>query len=232
MTYTTENGEVEVKQGYKRQYSYIESNQIGDTTKQAIRIRQLYDDYEADYIILDTRNGGLQVLYALGKTLYDEERGIEYSPLACMNNETYSAAVKNPNAPAVIFAINASQQLNSDIAYSFRRSLLERRAEFLINYNLAKETILNENEEYKNEFNIEVQFEYERPFLETQSMISECAELLYEKSPQTGAVKIYEQGGNRKDRYTSCSYGGYFFDQLELDLLADSEESEFCVLVN
>ena len=232
MTYTTENGEFEVKQGYKRQYSYIESNQIGDTTKQAIRIRQLYDDYEADYIILDTRNGGLQVLYALGKTLYDEERGIEYSPLSCMNNETYAAAVKNPNAPAVIFAINASQQLNSDIAYSFRRSLLERRAEFLINYNLAKEIILNENEEYKNEFNIEVQFEYERPFLETQSMISECAELLYEKSPQTGAVKIYEQGGNRKDRYTSCSYGGYFFDQLELDLLADSEEFEYGVFIN
>ena len=232
MTYTTENGEIEVKQGYKRQYSYIESNQIGDTTKQAIRIRQLFDDYEADYIVLDTRNGGLQVLYALGKTLYDEERGIEYSPLACMNNETYAATVKNPNAPAVIFAINASQQLNSDIAYSFRRSLLERRAEFLINYNLAKETILNENEEYKNEFNIEVQFEYERPFLETQSMISECAELLYEKSPQTGAVKIYEQGGNRKDRYTSCSYGGYFFDQLELDLLADSEEFEYGVFIN
>ena len=232
MTYTTENGEVEVKQGYKRQYSYIESNQIGDTTKQAIRIRQLYDDYDADYIVLDTRNGGLQVLYALGKTLYDEERGIEYSPLACMNNDTYASAVKNPNAPAVIFAINASQQLNSDIAYGFRRSLLERRTEFLINYNLAKETILNENEEYKNEFNIEVQFEYERPFLETQSMISECAELLYEKSPQTGAVKIYEQGGNRKDRYTSCSYGGYFFDQLELDLLADSEEYEFGIFVN
>ena len=232
MTYTTENGEVEVKQGYKRQYSYIESNQIGDTTKQAIRIRQLYDDYEADYIILDTRNGGLQVLYALGKTLYDEERGIEYSPLACMNNETYAATVKNPHAPAVIFAINASQQLNSDIAYSFRRSLLERRAEFLINYNLAKETILNENEEYKNEFNLDAQFEYESPFLETQAMISECAELLYEKSPQTGAVKVYEQGGNRKDRYTSCSYGGYFFDQLELDLLTDSEQFEYGVFIN
>lgn len=232
MTYTTENGEVEVKQGYKRQYSYIESNQIGDTTKQAIRIRQLYDDYEADYIVLDTRNGGLQVLYALGKTLYDEERGIEYPPLSCMNNETYAAAVKNPNAPAVIFAINGSQQLNSDIAYSFRRSLLEHRAEFLINCNLAKETILNENEEYKNEFNVEVQLEFESPFLETQAMISECAELLYEKSPQTGAVKIYEQGGNRKDRYTSCSYGGYFFDQLELDLLTESEEYEYGVFIN
>ena len=63
-------------------------------------------------------------------------------------------------------------------------------------------------------------------------MISECAELLYEKSPQTGAVKIYEQGGNRKDRYTSCSYGGYFFDQLELDLLTESEEYEFGIFIN
>lgn len=58
LTYETENADIEVKQGYKRQYSYIESNQLGDTTKQAIRIRQLYDDYEADYIVIDTRNGG------------------------------------------------------------------------------------------------------------------------------------------------------------------------------
>lgn len=232
LTYETENSEIEVKQGYKRQYSYIESNQIGDTTKQAIRIRQLYEDYEADFIILDCRNGGLQILYTLGKTLYDEERGIEYPPLKCMNNDTYADVVKNPNAPAVIFAINATQQLNSDIAYSFRRSLLEHRMELLVNYNTAKEEILNDNKDYIDEFDIDLQLEYEKPFLETQAMISECAELLYEKSPQTGVVKIYEQGSNRKDRYTSCSYGSYFFDQLELDLLGSSSDFDFVTLVN
>lgn len=232
LTYETENSEIEVKQGYKRQYSYIESNQIGDTTKQAIRIRQLYEDFEADYIVLDTRNGGLQILYALGKTLYDEERGVEYQPIKCMNNDTYADVVKNPNAPAVIFAINATQQLNSDIAYSFRRSLLEHRMELLVNYNTAKEEILNENKDYLDEFNIDLQLEYEKPFLETQAMISECAELLYEKSPQTGVVKIYEQGNNRKDRYTSCSYGSYFFDQLELDLLGTDSDFDFVTLVN
>lgn len=232
LTYETENSEIEVKQGYKRQYSYIESNQIGDTTKQAIRIRQLYEDYEADFIILDCRNGGLQILYTLGKTLYDEERGIEYPPLKCMNNDTYADVVKNPNAPAVIFAINATQQLNSDIAYSFRRSLLEHRMELLVNYNTAKEEILNDNKDYLDEFDIDLQLEYEKPFLETQAMISECAELLYEKSPQTGVVKIYEQGSNRKDRYTSCSYGSYFFDQLELDLLGSSSDFDFVTLVN
>ena len=232
LTYTTENSEIEVKQGYKRQYSYIESNQIGDTTKQAIRIRQLYEDFEADYIVLDCRNGGLQILYTLGKTLYDEERGVEYPPLKCMNNDTYAEVVRNPNAPAVIYAINATQQLNSEIAYSFRRSLMEHRSEFLVNYNIAKESILSENEDYMNEFNVEVQLEYERPFLETQAMISECAELLYEKSPQTGVVKIYEQGGNRKDRYTSCSYASHFFDHLEIDMLSVSSDFEFGIFIN
>lgn len=232
LTYATDTSAVEVKQGYKRQYSYIESNQIGDTTKQAIRIRQLYEDFEADYIVLDCRNGGLQILYTLGKTLYDEERGIEYPPLKCMNNDNYADVVKNPNAPAVIYAINATQQLNSDIAYSFRRSLLEHRAEFLVNYNIAKESILSENDDYINEFNIDIQLEFERPFLETQAMISECAELLYEKSPQTGVVKIYEQGGNRKDRYTSCSYASLFYDFLERDILTTSSDFEYCCLVN
>lgn len=232
LTYTTDTSAVEVKQGYKRQYSYIESNQIGDTTKQAIRIRQLYEDFEADYIVLDCRNGGLQILYTLGKTLYDEERGIEYPPLKCMNNDNYADVVKNPNAPAVIYAINATQQLNSDIAYSFRRSLLEHRSEFLVNYNIAKESILSENDDYINEFNIDIQLEFERPFLETQAMISECAELLYEKSPQTGVVKIYEQGGNRKDRYTSCSYASLFYDFLERDILTTSSDFEYCCLVN
>lgn len=232
LTYETENSEIEVKQGYKRQYSYMESNQIGDTTKQAIRIRQLYEDYEADFIVLDCRSGGLQILYTLGKTLYDEERGIEYPPLKCMNNDIYADVVKNPNAPAVIFAVNATQQLNSDIAYSFRRSLVEHRMELLVNYNTAREEILNENRDYLDEFDTELQLSYERPFLETQAMIGECAELLYEKSPQTGVVKVYEQGSNRKDRYTACSYGSYFFDQLELDLLAMDANYDYCCLVN
>ena len=35
---------------------------------------------------------------------------------------------------------------------------------------------------------------------------------------QTGVVKIHEQGVNRKDRYTSCSYASYFASILEKDL--------------
>ena len=45
--------------------------------------------------------------------------------------------------------------------------------------------------------------------------------------PQTGVIKIQEKGNNRKDRYTSCSYGSYFIDKLELDLLSTTPKADY-----
>lgn len=227
ITYETENNTIEVKQGFRREYPYIESNQIGDTTKQAVRIRQLYEDFDADYIVLDCRNGGTQILYTLQKVIYDEERCVEYPPLKCMNNDEYAKLCPDPNAKECIYAINANQSLNSDIAIAFRKNLIENKIDFLVNLNIAKEEILNENKDYTSSIDVEEQIQFEKPFLETQVMINECAELQYEKLPQTGLIKIYEKGSNKKDRYTSCSYGSYFLDQLELDLLSSSSDYDF-----
>lgn len=221
MTTTNSNGtDLEIKQGYRREISYMESNQIGDTTLQAIRIRELYEDFDADYICLDTRNGGLQVLYSLGKTLYNEARGQEYSPLKCMNNDVYADAIKNKSAKECIFAINATQQLNSDIAYSFRRALVEKKIDLLENYNVAKNDLLTNIKEYNTaciDGDSNKIADFELPFIETQLLISETAELVYEKAQQTGVIKISEVGANRKDRYTSASYGNYLVDKLEID---------------
>ena len=232
ITYENDNNVIEIKKGYRRLYPYIESNQIGDTTKQAIRIRQLYEDFDGDYIVVDARNGGGQIVFSLQKVLYDEERGVEYPPLKCMNDDKYANACQDPNAKACIYLINATQTLNSDIAINFRKALVENRIDFLINYNVAKEDILNNNRDYIEAFDENTQIELEKPFLETQAMISECADLQYEKLPQTNIIKIFEQGSNRKDRYTSFSYGSYFIDQLELDLLGSSNDYDYTTLIN
>lgn len=218
---------VEIKNGYRREIPYLEANQIGDTTKQAIRIRQLYEDFGGDFIVIDTRNGGLQILYNLQKVLYDEERGIEYQPLKCMNNSDYAKVCQDYNAKECIFAINASQQLNSDIAVNFRQNLLEGKIDFLVNYNIAKEEVLSGFKEYLEIKDPDEQVRFELPFLNTQLMINESAELQYEKMPQTGLIKIKEQGSNRKDRYTSVSYGSYFIDQLEKDLIGNSKKVNY-----
>lgn len=55
------SADVEIDNGYRRIVPYIESVQGGDILKQAVRIRELYEDFNADYIVLDLRNAGMQM---------------------------------------------------------------------------------------------------------------------------------------------------------------------------
>lgn len=58
-TYSRNSAEdIKVDNGYRRIVPYLESVQGGDVTKQAIRIRELFEDFNADYIVLDLRNAG------------------------------------------------------------------------------------------------------------------------------------------------------------------------------
>ena len=231
-TYKRENDDIDIDNGYRRIVPYIEHIQGGDINKQAIRIRQLYEDFHADYIVLDTRNAGIAVFDLLAKVMYDEERGIEYSPLTCMNDENIAKRIQIEGAIPCIYAINASQKLNSDIALDFRRILDSEKIDLLCTLELAMEDILPNISEYNLTPDPNVQSFYETPFLETQAFISETMELVYEKKEQTGAIVIHEQGSRRKDRYTSISYGSYFASQLEQDLLSGNDEYDYGVYIN
>lgn len=221
-----------IDNGYRRVVSYMDSMQGGDIFKQALRIRRLYEDFNADYIVLDTRNGGIAILSSLSKVMYDEGRGKEYPPLACMNNEEYKAMTYVEGAKECIYAVNATQKLNSDIAQNFRRSLEAQRIDLPVTFEKAKEDILPNIKEYMEAEDGETLAFYESPYLETQALISETTSLVYERKEQTGIIVIHEQGNNRKDRYTSVSYGDMFFTQLEKDLMNNMQEYEVGVFVN
>lgn len=224
--YTRDNsgGDVKVNHGYRRIVSYMEAIQGGETMMQARRIRQLYEDFGADYIVLDVRNAGLACLDLLSKVMYDEDRDIEYKPLSCMNNENLANRIQNPNAQPVIYAIEGSLKLNNDIAFSLRDILESQRIDFLESLNNAREGFLSNIEEYLLTDEPELQLWYERPFLESQLFADETSNLVYERAENTGLVRVHEQGNNRKDRYTSVSYGNYFISLLEQDLLSGEDD--------
>lgn len=234
--YTTyrrsEDPDVKVNNGYRRILAYMEHHQGGDTTKQALRIRQLYNDFGADYIVLDLRNGGVAVYDMLANVMYDDERNVEYSPLTAMNNDGIRDRTHIEGAEERIFVVNATQKLNSDIAMDFHRVLEQKMIDLLVPFEKAKEEILCNIKEYMSALDGETQAFYESPYLETQAFISETASLLYEKKDQTGLIVIREAGNNRKDRYTSVSYGSYFATLLEKDLYGKSDDYEFCTLIN
>ena len=218
--------------GYRIIVPYLESVQGGEVRKQSIRIRELFNDFDADYICLDTRNAGVAVYQALARPLFDEDRNIEYAPLSCMNNETISNMIKVEGAEPRIFAINASQKLNSDIALNFRRRLAEGKIDFLVNFETAKEDILPKINEYISAPDGDTASFYEVPFLETQALFAETVELVYEKKQDTGLIVVREQGTNRKDRYTSVSYGAWLCELLERDLVSTNNDYEYTVLIN
>lgn len=223
---------VNISNGYRRIVPYMESVQGGDTAKQALRIRQLFEDFHADYIVLDLRNAGISIYDMLARVMYDDERDCEYSPLSCMNDEKVANRVLAEGAEPCIFVINATPKLNSDIAQDFRRTLDEERIDLLVSFEKASEEILPNIADYVNAPDADTQLFYESPFLETQALISETTGLIYEKNVQTGAITIKERGSNRKDRYTSVSYGSYFAGLLEQDLISDKDEYEYEVFVN
>ena len=223
---------VTIDTGYRRVLSYIESIQGGDVTKQAIRIRQLFEDFGADYIVLDLRNAGVAIFDLLANIMYDEERGIEYSPITCMNDDAMRNRIRIEGANPCIYVINATQNLNSAIALDFRRVLEAKKIDLPVTLDTAKEEALLKIKEYVGAVDGDTQFFYESPYLETQALISETTSLVYEKKEQTGAIVIKEQGNNRKDRYTSVSYGSYFATQLEKDLISNNDDYEYCTLIN
>lgn len=232
-TYSRESSnDIKIDNGYRRIVPYIESVQGGDVVKQAIRIRELYEDFSADYIVLDMRNAGVAIYDLLAKVMYDEDRGIEYPPLSCMNDDTVANRIKIEGALPCVFVVNATQKLNSDIALDFRRVLDSQKIDLLITFEQASEEILPNVKEYMNSPDAATQVFYESPFLETQALISETTDLIYEKKEQTGAIVIHEQGSNRKDRYTSCSYGSYFASLLEKDLISKNDDYEFVTFIN
>jgi hypothetical protein len=223
---SSDGNKVEVKQGYRRVVSYLEANKGGDIDKQAIRIKQLYEDWESDYCVLDARNGGILVYDRLAKFLYDEERDKEYPAWKCMNDEATANRIKVAGALENTFVISATSKLNSDIAIELREVLSSKRIDFLVNLNDIIDDLNDKIPEYATAIDSETLFFYERPFIETQALVAETTSLEYEKS-ETGVIKISEVGANTKDRYTSVSYGSHFASLLEQDLLSDDSSYDY-----
>lgn len=208
---------------YSVQVPYLEAMKGMELRKQAIRLRQLYADFDADYFVIDTRNGGPALIDFLCKTLYDDERCIEYAPIKVMNDDALNRACTSSAAPPVIYAISASAALNSKIALNFKGMLSEGKAQLLVQKDEGFDEVRKFAPEYTKTEEPEVMLFYENPYLQTMLLFSEMINLEYEKT-DLGLVKIKERPSMTKDRYTSISYGCWFAAELARDLLREEDD--------
>lgn len=218
--------------GYEREYVYMESHQGEHTEKQTLRIKQVYHDFEADYIVLDLQQAGIAIFERLAVITKDEERGLEYDAFTVYEHKSLSKSLIEElkektlaiNAKPIVYPIMAGARDNNDIAVNFRDKLQRGMCSFLIDENDGEDYLTKKNKDFARNQDINLKVWYLHPYRQFSEMINETINLEYSMSG--GNIKLETVGSSRKDRYTSCSYGGWFISLLEQDLLKEKKSED------
>lgn len=223
--------------GYERHLVYLESHKGEHTGVQAKRIKEIFYDFESDYLVIDLQNVGISIFDSLSENTQDDERGENYAPFTVVDElfTTVKEEVRDElrkrtrgiNPKPVIFPMSASQNLNSQIASLFRASLQKKLWKFLILDGDAEEHLIkSKNKEFMaNSNDSDTYAFYMNPFVGTGLAISECINL--DMSLVSGIVKLVEKPGCYKDRYSALSYANYFISQeFDQQLLKEEEDTQ------
>ncbi len=197
---------------YLRDFPYIESWTGQHSEMTALRLRKLFEEFECDYMVLDTMGVGLPIFDLLsGTPMEDKETGVEYYPLGCMNDEDMNARCLYPNNPKVIYSIKASEQFNNDMAIMLQNAIRSRKVRFLVDENDGQ-AYLTRFSGY-DDYSGNVIGKLKAPYAQTTLAIYEMLALEYEQK-ENGKVKVFEKAGKRKDRYSALGMANYFADEL------------------
>lgn len=208
--------------GYVREIVYMESSEGQHTQTQAVRIRQLYEDFDVDYIVIDTQSIGLGVYDQLVVPLLDEQRGKEYEPFSCINDEKMADRCTYPDARKVIYSIKGSAQLNSEASISLKDNMQLGKIRLLVPENEGRD-FLGQIKGFK-ELPEDMKVDFELPYKQTTLLINEMINLEGDRNPDTGLIRLREVSGGRKDRFSSALYGNYIANQLEREYMRGNDD--------
>lgn len=196
---------------YVNNITYSLSQEGLRTDEQALEIRKLIDEFDVDYLAIDTKGNGLGVVDALMADIYDPDTGIGYEALSCCNNKEIAERCKVSGAPKKIWAIMGSPEFNSQCALGLRESFSQSKTRLLVSEFDFEEVMQDVNGFSKLE-----PIDKERlklPYISTTMLINELVDLECEIKDKV--VRIKEKANKRKDRYSSLSYNIFVANTLE-----------------
>ena len=226
-----------IGEGYERHLSYMESHKGQHVGIQAQRIKEIFYDFESDYICLDLASAGIGIFDSLSEPTLCEERGITFPAMTVVDeffdiikqdvrDELRNNHTRGVNALPIIFPIQASQALNSQIATYFRSSLQKKLWRFLIVDGDAEEHLIKTIKEFTKDSNdSETSAFYLHPYIQTGLFIGECINL--DMTLVSGLIKLTEKPGCYKDRYSCVSYANYIISsQFDKTLLKENDDTD------
>ena len=209
---------------FERHVDYIEGHPAGDSLGAADRAREIYWDYEADYLIPDLRSGG-EVLYNRMTMEWEnpnhgvlwDKRGLTVSDelelhvvpegkLQDLRNRTV-----DKNAIPCIVPITGSTTLNSTMWIELRKQLDNGNIKFLVPMQTYQES-LEDNGDIFGMTSEEVADSL-LPYAQVDLLVNEAVNLKAEI--KDGGVKLSEPKNGFKDRAVCLSYGNYIASKIE-----------------
>lgn len=203
---------------YKRDVVYMESLAGSHSETQAIRLKQLYYDFEADYVVMDTNGNGISVFDDCSRILYDKIRDVEYPAWTVINNDEMDARKLDENAIPIIYSVKATSDFNHKIATKLRSAFEKGKIQLLQTEIEAKDDMI-ETQNYMK-LDSETQTLMLRPYYQATALTNELVNLVYRV--QGGLIKIEEVGNTTKDRYSSIAYCNYYASVLEEENLSNN----------
>lgn len=209
---------------FERHLDYIETRPGGDASSLVLRLKELFWDYQADYLIEDNRSGGEVLFDYLSMKTPHPERGGSWndSGFTIVNDmslhvvgqgkidELRNRTVDKNAIPCVIPFIGTSET-NSLAWQSLKKQLEVNNIKFLISAQ-EYQTYLEDSGEY---FDMTTE-EFTKallPYIQTDEVIQECVNLSAEY--KNGLVRLSEPRSGYKDHAVCLAYGNYIAEKIE-----------------
>lgn len=218
-----------------RNVEYMEGHEASDSVGAMLRARELFWDYDADYLVPDLRSGGETLFNLLTESKENQNRNIYWNPhgltiadkiqyhvipdtkLADLRNRTI-----DPQAIPCVIPIIGSSELNSACWIELKKQLESHNINFLIS-NQDRQTIIEDNGEYFKMTSEELVQEL-LPYGQIDETIQELVNLKTEI--KLDKIRLYEPRSGTKDRAVVIAYGNYILSRIENEWAKQSQAQE------
>ena len=194
-----------------------------------IIVMRYFYEYKCTQLVIDTGGLGLGVYDFICKDQYDPETGKTYKALKCCNDEDMAIRCKVKDANVVVWSVKANEKFNNEICVLLRNGIENGKISFLISEQDCEEAISKELYKGYNKLTPADQALIKKSYLQTTMAEYELIKLKHDV--KNGNIRVKEQSGMRKDRYSSIAYNYWCACQLELGLKPKENADEFIKLL-
>lgn len=226
------------KDRFERHIDYIEPWPANDDDGAVQRLKELYFDYGADYIVPDVRNGGENIIIQFSKPLSNEARGSDWiargfgmadmpqyhvAPKDKLDYYRQRAIDKDYIHCIIPFVGTAAN--NTAYWRGMKRALDRKMLKMLLSMQ-DKQSAIEDDGSYFQMTSEQLADEL-APYGQGDMLIKEAVELT--KEIRNDNIKLVEPRSGHKDRIVTAAMANMIIDLIEVEWNKQSQEDDFDV---